>query len=72
MCKGGSVLAEILFGPAGPILAEENLSYHSYMNTVDREKFAGLNIRSFTAIKIFTAKLLRCLGHNCPLFSTTN
>ena len=27
MCKGGSVLAEILFGPAGPILAEENLSY---------------------------------------------
>ena len=37
-------------------------------DTVDRERFAGLNIRGFSAIK-FTL-LSRCLGHKCSLFST--
>ena len=31
--------------------------------TVDGERFAGLNIRGFSAIKVFTEIFLRCLGH---------
>ena len=38
-------------------------------DTVDGERFAGLNIRGFSAIK-FTKILSRCLGHKCSLFST--
>ena len=38
--------------------------------TVDRERFTGLNIHSFSAIKVLTEILLHCLGHKCSLFST--
>ena len=38
--------------------------------TVDRERFAGLNIRGFSAIKVFVEILSRCLGHKYLLFST--
>ena len=40
------------------------------MNTVDGERFAGLNIRGFCAIKVFTEILSCCLDHKCSLFST--
>ena len=42
---------------------------YNNLNTVDGERFAGLNIRSFSAIKVFTEILMRCLGHKCSLFS---
>ena len=42
----------------------------SYSYTVDGEIFAGVNIRSFSAIKVFTEILLHCLGHKCSLIST--
>ena len=38
--------------------------------TIDGKKFAGLNIRGFSAIEVFTEILLWCLGHKCSLFST--
>ena len=38
--------------------------------TVDGERFAGLNIRSFSFIKVLKEILSCCLGHKCPLFST--
>ena len=41
-----------------------------HMNAIDGERFAGLNIRSFSAIKVFTEILSRCSGHKCSLFST--
>ena len=37
--------------------------------TVDGEKFTGLNIHGFSAIKVFTEILLRCLGHKCLLYT---
>ena len=40
-----------------------------HMNTIDGGRFAGLNIRSFSAIKVFTEILSRCLGHKCSLFN---
>ena len=33
-------------------------------------KFAGLNVRGFSTIKVFIEILLQCLGHKCSLFST--
>ena len=33
--------------------------------TVKVEKFAGLNIRGFSAIKFFTEIISRCIGHQC-------
>ena len=38
--------------------------------TVDGERFTGLNICGFSAIKAFTEIVLHCLGHKCLLFST--
>ena len=35
--------------------------------TIDRERFAGLNVRCFSPIEVFTEILLRCLGHKCSL-----
>ena len=32
-------------------------------NTVDGERFAGLNIRGFSAIEVFAEIISRCLGH---------
>ena len=39
-------------------------------DTVHGERFLGLNICCFSAIKIFTEILSHCLGHKCLLFST--
>ena len=39
------------------------------LNTVDRERFAGLNVRVFNPIKVFAEILLCCLGQKCLLFS---
>ena len=39
--------------------------------TIDRERFAGLNIHGFSTIEIFTEIFSRYLGHKCSLFSTT-
>ena len=36
--------------------------------TVDGEKFAGLNIRGFSAIEVFAEIVLHCLGHKYLLF----
>ena len=45
--------------------------YNMYdMYTVDGEKLAGLNIHSFSAIKVLAEILPCCLGHKCSLFST--
>ena len=38
-------------------------------NTVDRERFAGLNIHGFNAIEVFMEIFSRCLGHKYSLFS---
>ena len=43
-----------------------------YCNTVDGERFARLNIRGFSIIKVFTEILLRCLGHEKCLYSQKN
>ena len=40
------------------------------MNTVDGKRFAGLNIRDFSAIEVFMEILSHSLGHKCSLFST--
>ena len=45
--------------------------YHMNCYTIDRERFAGLNIHGFSAIEIFTEIFSRYLGHKCSLFSTT-
>ena len=37
--------------------------------TIDRERFAGLNIHSFSAIKVFAEIFSCCLGHKYSLFS---
>ena len=37
------------------------------INTVDGERFAGLNIRGFSAIKVFAEIFSRCLGLKCLL-----
>ena len=37
--------------------------------TVDGERFAGLNIRGFSAIKVFAEIFLLYLGHEYSLFS---
>ena len=39
------------------------------MNTVDRERFAGLNICGFSTIEVFAEIFLHCLGHKYSLFS---
>ena len=39
-------------------------------STIDGEKLAGLNIRSFSVIEVFMEVLSRCLGHKCSLFNT--
>ena len=41
----------------------------SFINTIDGERFAGLNIRGFNT-KVFTEILSHFLGHKCSLFST--
>ena len=41
-----------------------------WCHTVDGERFAGLNICSFSAIKVFTEIVSHCLGHKYSLFST--
>ena len=46
------------------MLTNENWS------TIDGERFVGLNICGFSAIKVFTEILSHCLGHKCSLFST--
>ena len=38
---------------------------------VDVERFAGLNVRSFNPIEVFTEILLRCLHQKCLLFGIT-
>ena len=50
-------LLKISFGPA--------LEAMGTSDTVDGERFAGLNIRGFSAIKVFMEILSRCLGHKC-------
>ena len=41
-------------------------------NTIDGERFAGLNIRDFSTIEVFMEVFLHCLGHKLSLFSTIN
>ena len=45
-------------------------TFKQVQHIVDGERFSGLNIRGFSAIKVFTEILSRCLGHKCSLFST--
>ena len=44
-------------------------SYYNLVNTVNRERFAGLNIRGFSPMKFFTEIILQCIGHQCLLFT---
>ena len=39
------------------------------VDVVDGERFAGLNIHSFSIMEVFMEILLRHLGHKCSLFS---
>ena len=39
------------------------------LNTIDRERFAGLNAWVYNPIKVFTETFSRCLGQKCLLFS---
>ena len=39
------------------------------LNTIDRERFAGLNARVYNPIKVFAEILSRCLSQKCLLFS---
>ena len=41
----------------------------NYVCTVDGERFAGLNIRGFSTIKVFMEIFSRCFGHKYSLFS---
>ena len=41
----------------------------STCTTVDEERFAGLNIHGFSAIKVFAEIFSHCLGHKYSLFS---
>ena len=41
---------------------------HLY-ETVDGERFSGVNIHSFSIIKVFMEIFLHCLGHKYSLFS---
>ena len=36
-----------------------------YENTINMERFAGVNIRGFSPIKFFTGILSQCLDHQC-------
>ena len=38
-------------------------------NTINVERFAGLNIRGFSPVKFFTEIFLRCLGQQYLLFN---
>ena len=42
---------------------------NAWGSTVDGERFAGLNIRGFSAIEVFAEIFLHCLGHKSLLFS---
>ena len=42
---------------------------HSCVTTIDVERFAGLNICSFSLIKVFVEIFSHCLGQNYSLFS---
>ena len=42
---------------------------HTHIYTVDGERFAGLNIRGFSAIEDFTEIFSHYLGHKYSLFS---
>ena len=48
-----------------------NITYKLLLesNTIDRERFAGLNICGFSAIKVFTEIFLCCLDRKYSLFS---
>ena len=39
-------------------------------STIDGKRFAGLNIHGFSAVKVFTEILSRCLDHKFSIFST--
>ena len=43
--------------------------YITFIHTVGRERFAGLNVRGFSHIEVFVEILSRCLGQKCFLFS---
>ena len=40
-----------------------------YFTTIDMARFAGLNIRGFSLIKLFAEILLQCIGHQCSLLT---
>ena len=46
-----------------------HLSDQHYLVTVDRERFAGPNVRVFNPIKVFAEIFSHCLGQQCLLFS---
>ena len=52
-------------------LTEHRKVVNSYLKfTIDKERFSGINICSFSAIKVFTEILSHCLGHKYSLFIT--
>ena len=50
-------------------MCSRNATQHILHYTIDGERYAGLNIHGFSAIKVFTEIFLHCLGHKCSLFS---
>ena len=54
-----------------PLKIYINNSQHTVQYyAADGERFAGLNIRGFSTIEVFTEILSRCLDHKCLSFST--
>ena len=52
------------------ILFMTNYSYYVHIiTTVDGGRFAGLNIRGFSAIEVFVEIFSHCLGHKYSIFS---
>ena len=47
-----------------------NISFRGVLLiTIDEERFAGLNIRGFSTIKVFSEIFSHCLGHKYSLIS---
>ena len=56
--------------PAGCLFFPAIFSPATKRDTIDMERFAGLNLHGFSPIKVIAEILSRCLGQKFSLFST--
>ena len=50
-------------------MANYKVCFVYYCNTVDVERFTGLNIRGFSPMIFFAEILSRCIGYQCSLLT---